>query len=266
MCTLTLNDWLVYGVRIHYLDFIAYRAIAELKRDSSNMYLGVVWWILEPVLYMAVFYLVFGIGLKKGGLDFALYLLCGLVPWKWIDSTVRTASGIIVASPGLMRQIYFPKWILPGYIILANTYKFFIIFFLFVLLLLFCKVPVTVTWLALPMVMAVQLLFVSSLSLMASALVPILPDLKYAVQYGMTMLFFMSGIFFDVTELGEPVKTWLHWNPALVFIESFRSILLNESWPDWHVLQHVSGLSVSLFIFSSLLLYKLDAYYPRVVN
>lgn len=254
------------GVKIHYLDFISYRALAELKRDSSNMYLGVVWWVLEPILYMSVFYLVFGVGLKKGGVDFALYLLCGLVPWKWIDSTVRTASGVIAASPGLMRQIYFPKWILPGYIVLTNTFKFFIIFCLLLAFLFLCGIQVGLVWVALPVIMVVQLLFLAALSFLAAALVPLLPDLKYAVQYGMTMLFFMSGIFFDVAELGEPVRTWLYWNPALVFIESFRAVLLNESWPDWHILRHVAWVSLLLFSASVFILHKLDSYYPRVVR
>lgn len=251
---------------LHYWELLSYRALAELKRDSSNMYLGMLWWVLEPLIYMLVFYLVFGLGLRKGGLDYVLYLLCGLVPWKWLDSTVRTSSGVIMGSVGLMRQLYFPKWILPGYIVLANMYKFLIVLALLLLFLAGAGVVPGVTWCALPVLIAVQLLLICALSGLAAALVPLVPDLKHVVNYGMTMLFFITGIFFDVSELGEPVKSWLLWNPTLVLIDAYRNVLLNQSWPDWHTLERVVLISSVLFLFSVFLLKRLDRYFPRVVS
>lgn len=240
--------------------------MAELKRDSANMYLGMLWWVLEPVLYMLVFYLVFGMGLRKGGMDFVLYLLCGLVPWKWLDSTVRTASTAISGSAGLMRQLYFPKWLLPGYIILANTYKFFIVLFLLLLFVVAAGVSPSITWIILPLLVLVQLLLICALSAVASALVPLLPDLKYVVNYGMTMLFFLSGIFFDVVDLGEPVHSWLLWNPVLVLITAYRAVLLNQMWPDWISLAHVMIPVLIMLLLGLVLLVRLDRYYPRVVG
>jgi lipopolysaccharide transport system permease protein len=253
-------------VKINYFDFLMYRAIAELRRDSANMYLGVLWWVLEPLLYMGVFYVVFGLGLKKGGMDFVLYLLCALVPWKWFDSTVRTSSGIILSSAGLMRQIYFPKWLLPGYIVVANVYKFLIVLSLFLLFLYFAGVQSSSCWIALPLLVFLQFAFICAISGLVSSLVPLIPDLRYAVQYGMTMLFFMSGIFFDVSELGEPVKSWLYLNPMLVFIESYRAILLNQTWPDWQLLENVGIATVLLLLVLYLLFKRMNHYYPRVVG
>lgn len=249
-----------------YLELLNYRALAELRRDAAGMYLGIVWWLLEPVLYMAVFYLVFGLGLRKGGIDFVLYLLCGLVPWKWLESTVRSSSGVIIASGGLMRQLYFPKWILPGYVVLANTYKFFIIFTILIVFLLFSGIYPTIFWLAVPVIVFSQFLFICSLSGLASVLVPVVPDFRHAVHYGMTMLFFLSGIFFNVSELDEPARSWLSWNPALIFIESYRSVLLSQVWPDWFALSKVMVL-VLLFLLVVIALFRsLDRYFPRVVG
>lgn len=238
--------------------------MAEIKRDSANMYLGMLWWILEPVLYMAVFYLVFGVGLKKGGEDYVFYLLCGLVPWKWLDSTVRTSSGVIISSAGLMRQMYFPKWILPGYIVLANTYKFFLILSLLVLLLAVSGI-FSVTWFLLPLLIFLQLFLTAAISMVVSAVVPLIPDLKYAVNYGMTMLFFLSGIFFDVSELGEPVKTWLLWNPVLILIDGYRSVLLYQQGLDPLLLLKIFGISMLFLVCGLSMIIRLDRYYPRVV-
>ncbi len=247
-------------------ELVEYRALAELRRGASGLYLGMFWWVLEPLLYMAVFYVVFGMGLKKGGVDFVFYLLCGLIPWKWLDSTVRTASGVILSSVGLMRQVYFPKWLLPAYIVVANTYKFFIVLFLLVVSLLALGFYPTGSWIFLPLLVAVQFLLVLGMSLAAAAIVPLVPDLKYAIQYGMTMLFFLSGVFFDISDLAEPVRSWLLWVPTVQMIEAYRDLLLHD--------QILNEVAVSRILFSAaafggvgvFLLAYFDRYYPRIVK
>ena len=249
-----------------YMELLEFRAVAELKRDSSGMYLGIVWWFLEPILYMLVFYAIFGVGLKKGGIDFVFYLLCGLVPWKWLDSTVRTSSGVMFSSAGLMRQVYFPKWLMPGYVIVANTYKFFIIFLLMILFFLIAGLRPSIAWFAIPLVISLQFLLVVSLSLMASYLVTIIPDLRFVVNYGMTMLFFLSGIFFDVSDLGEPVRAWLSWMPTVVVIKAYRDIFLYGLIPDIYMLSRVLLPSLFFLLLGSFLLIRFDRYYPRVLG
>ena len=248
------------------LDLIGYRALAELRGGASGMYLGMFWWVLEPLLYMAVFYVVFGMGLKKGGIEFVFYLLCGLIPWKWLDSTVRTASGVILSSVGLMQQVYFPKWLLPAYIVIANTYKFFIVLFLLIVALLMCGVRPDASWVFLPILVVVQFLLVLCMSLAAAAVVPLVPDLRYAVQYGMTMLFFLSGVFFNVAELEEPVKSWLSWVPTVQLIEAYRGLFLEGKIPDWVSMGRVLFSAGIFGVFGVMLLSCFDRYYPRIVK
>lgn len=249
-----------------YMDLLSYRALAELKRDSAGMYLGILWWVIEPVLYMLVFFLIFGLGLRNGGIDFVFYLLCGLVPWKWIDSTVRTSSGIILGSAGLMRQVYFPKWLMPSYIILANAYKFVIVFSMLIVFLLLFGVSPTVFWYAIPLLVLIQLFLIISISFTVSAIVPLIPDLRFAVSYGMTMLFFLSGVFFKASELGEPVRTWLSWIPTLVLINAYRDVMLYGQWPDLEGLIRVMVFASILFFVGFGILVRFDRYYPRVVG
>lgn len=249
-----------------YVELLKYRAWAELRRDSAGMYLGMIWWVLEPILYMLVFYTVFGMGLKKGGIDFVFYLLCGLVPWKWLDSSVRTASGVLLGSAGLMRQVYFPKWILPGYVILANFYKFFIVFFLLMFFFLIAGVKPTIIWFSIPLLIILQLFLVIAISFLVSSLVPLLPDLRFAVNYGMTMLFLLSGIFFSINDIHEPVRSWLMWVPTVLLIDAYRGVLLYALWPDALSLAKIFIVSVVVFAIGIVILSRFDRYYPRVVG
>lgn len=250
----------------HYLQFSHYRAKAELARDASNMFLGFAWWILEPLIFMAVFYFVFGLGLRKGGTDFVCYLLCGLVPWKWLDSTVRTASSSVASSAGLMRQVYFPKWILPVYIILANTYKYLIVLVLLIISLQLINGNISVVWLWLVAVVAVQLFFIIGLSLVCAAFVPLIPDLRYVINYGMTLLFFVSGIFFSINDLAPPIRDTLSWLPSVLIIDFYRDILLFNLSPNLLDIAVVVAQAIGLMLIGCYTLVKLDRYYPRVLG
>lgn len=251
---------------LRYLELLLYRTSAELKREASRAYLGFLWWVLEPVMYMGVFYLVFGVGLRKGGPDFVVYLLCGLITWKWLDSTVRTGSGVIASSVGLMNQVYLPKIILPSIIILSNTYKFFIVEALFLIFLIFCGFPANEYWLWLPLIMLVQFILIVGVTWSVAALVPLIPDFKYVINYGMTLIFFMSGIFFNINDLSPEIRDLLMWNPVAALIEAYRSVLLYAEPPKMGKLLYVASISVFLATISAICIARLDRYFPRVVG
>lgn len=252
---------------VRYVEIVFYRAAAELRRDAARAYLGTLWWFLEPILYMAVFYVVFGLGLRRGGPDFVVYLLTGLIVWKWLDGSVRAASTSIISSVGLMQQVYLPKIILPAVVVVMNSYKFTIIFTVFLLFLVWgWGFSVTQHWIAIPVLVLSQLLLVCAAAGLAAALIPVIPDLKYIVDFGLTLLFFVSGIFFDIHELTPAIQELLHYNPMIIFIESYREVLLYGHWPQWLSLAKVTLSALGLLILTILILAKLDRYYPRVVG
>ena len=250
-----------------YIEIVFYRAGAELRRDASRVYLGVIWWFLEPTLYMAVFYMVFGLGLRKGGADFVVYLLAGLIVWRWLDGTVRASTGAILTSVGLMQQVYLPKILLPAVIVVMHSYKFLIVFFVFLMFLIVgWKIPITSAWLALPGLMAIQLLLICALAGLVAGIIPIIPDFKFLVDFGMTLVFFMSGVFFDVHELTPEIQDLIRYNPMVTFIDSYQQVLLFGQYPAWDPLLKILMVAIVLLIAVFALLKRLDRYYPRVVG
>ncbi len=250
-----------------YIDLVLYRGISELRAEANRSYLGIIWWIMEPLMYVGVFYLVFGLGLRRGGDDFVPYLLCGLVPWKWFDGCVRSSSTILPSSVGLMGQLYLPKYLLPLAVVVTDTLKFLIVLAIF---LAFLSLSGVAWWtqalLWLPLVLLLQLLLILGVAGLAAALVPLLPDLRYVVSYGMTMLFFMSGIFFSLSDLSAQAQFYLMFNPVLHVIEAYRSVLLYSAAPDWAPLGWVALASLLMLLAAALVFVKFDRTYPRIIN
>ena len=72
----------------HYISIIFEKAKADLIAEVRRGYLGILWWFIEPLLYLSVFYVVFVFVFDRGGEDGVAFLLTGLVVWKWFSSGV----------------------------------------------------------------------------------------------------------------------------------------------------------------------------------
>lgn len=248
----------------HWLELILYKARADLKVEASQGYLGMLWWVLEPVLYMGAFYIIFAVAMQRGGENFVPWLLTGLVVWKWFDTSVRMSASSIRTGKGLMAQVYLPKVFFPAVVILRNGAKFLITLALLVLFLLAYGSGASWNWLLLPLVFLLQLLLVGGVASVAAALVPLWPDLMLVVNNGLMLMFFLSGVFFDTSALEGWLGTLLRLNPMVPVIDAWRAMLLGGDWPEgvwlgWALLVGVVTILLGLY-----LLRRFDRYYPRL--
>ena len=248
-----------------YVELIWYKALAELKAEAARAYIGFLWWVLEPLLYMTAFYIAFGTGLRRGGMPLLVFLLTGLVPWKWFASTVINGSNAIQANSALIQQVYIPKYVLPWIVVVVNTIKFFIVLSLLIILLNFSGHGVGIAWLALPAVIAVQFMVIMAITSLFAALVPLFPELKLIVDNGIIVLMFMSGIFFNIDTSPPRLAAVLRINPMVEVIQSYRDIFLSNAWPDWAGLIWCVILSLVVYTVAGAVLRKYDRFYVKLM-
>lgn len=249
----------------HYRDLIIHKAFADFRAEAERTYLGVIWWVLEPLINMGIYYLVFGLflGHKKEG--FLPYLLTGLVAWRFLDVAVTRAATSIMANMNMVRQIPFHKVIFPLIAMATCAMEFIFSLLLLLVVLLFCGHYPNIYWLAFPAVMGILVLLSLSLALPLSALVPFVPDLTKPVQYGLRITFYLSGIMYYVKDLPERAQRILVWNPALQVVESFRDIFLLERWPHLITLVYVAAFSAVGIGLGIYLHARLDGVYAKRV-
>ena len=247
-------------------DIVLYKAFSELKAEASKSSFGVLWWVLEPILYMVVFYFVFTAIKDRGGIEFVQFLLLGLVPWKWFAASITQLSGSIRGNVGLMTQVYVPKWIFIYIAIIRTTFKFSIVLVLLFIFLLFSGLELDSNLLYLFPVLFVQFLVLLGFGALLASIVPIVPDLKIMLDNIMMMLFFMSGIFFDINNIAEgPKKDFLLLNPMITIIDSYRAVLLRQEAPDLNLLGVWMVVALIAFSIGMLIIKKMDRAYPRII-
>jgi lipopolysaccharide transport system permease protein len=249
-----------------YLELIWYKTLSELRAESAKGYIGFLWWIIEPIIYMGVFFVIFGMVFKKGGEGFVPFLLCGLVAWKWFSSSINnSANSISKKNAGIMSQVYLPKYIFPTINVITNTIKFLVVFaFLLVSLMLAGYMP-TMAWLALPVLIGVQFMLVLSLSWLVSSIVPLFPDFRLLLANIMSLLFFCSGVFFDISKVEGTLGFILKLNPVAILLDSYRTILIKGEWPEWNFLAVALCVALVVLWGGSRILRRYDRIYPKVL-
>ena len=232
-----------------YFRLVDTMARMSLRADASRYFLGYIWWILEPLLFVGVFYVVFNIILDSGRADFLAFLMCGKLAFIWFSKSVNQAANSIVSSRGLIGRINVTKTLFPLAVIQESLYRQAAVFLLLFGVLFAWGYSPTLTWLSLLPVIFVNYLMIVACAYIGACLVCMLRDFSMIITLGMTFLLFTSGIFWDVRALDNPQMTELVLavNPLAFILDAYRQILMFQTQPDWiHLLQIGCGSVVLL--------------------
>ncbi len=219
---------------LQYFRLIDVMARMALRADATRFFLGYIWWVLEPLLWVAVFYLVFVIILDSRQPDFLLFLATGKLAFVWFSKSVTLASNSIVSGKGLIGRINVPKTLFPMAVVQECMYRQVAVFALMFTFLLSSGYEVTLTWLYLLPLLVVNYVMIVACALVGACLVCLARDFNPLISLGMMFLIFTSGIFWDVRDLDDPHKTdmVLDMNPLAFLIDAYRQITMYDTPPD----------------------------------
>ncbi len=249
----------------HYFDLIVYKTFADLRAETAKTYIGILWWVFDPIITMLIFYVVFGLLMKRGTEDFVPFLLIGLVIWQWFRQTIMHGANSIIVGRHLMKQVYIPKIIFPIIEILKDLVKFSIVLGILLVFLWIYGFSINFSYLALPFLLLTQFILIVSFTFLLAALVPFLPDIKVLAEHILQMLFFLSGIFFPGSSIPEHYQIYFYLNPMANMIELYRDVLMYGKWPNWSVLITIFLLATLLLAIAYWLLARNDHRYPKLM-
>jgi lipopolysaccharide transport system permease protein len=217
-----------------YFRLVDIQARMLLKADASKYTLGFLWWLIEPMLYVVIFYVVFNIVLDSNRGDFLPFLMTGKFAFIWFSKTVLQASGSIVGNKSLVGKIDVPKTLFPMAAIQESLYRQVVVYLLLFCTLVIFDYQMTLTWFWLIPVIFVYYLVIVAASFIGSFLVCMVRDFSKAIPLGMMFLLFTSGIFWDVRDIPneEKMNLVLTLNPIAFILDAHRQLLMYDSPPD----------------------------------
>jgi ABC-type polysaccharide/polyol phosphate export permease len=220
----------------------------EVKLRYRGTWLGFLWTLINPLVFMVVYTLVLSHFLRIGIPKFPAFLLTGLLPWTWFSESVLAGTSSLVDHAAFLRNAVFPAQVLPVVSVGTGMVNYvFSLPVLFVLLAVY-GVPLGWTVLALPLVMAVQFLLALSIVYFTATLNVFLRDLRYIIQHGLLVAFFLTPIMYDFSIVPARFHWVLKLNPMTIVIDSYRRVLFYGEWPYWRNLGFVVALALVLLV------------------
>ena len=204
--------------------------LGDMRQRSMDTVLGGAWHLLNPLIQAGIYYVLFGVILQqRGGIEnYAAWLIVGLFVFAFTQKSVQSSSRIIVAKAQMLRSLNFPAAILPLSVNLSELLAHLPALVVMVALVLATGVAPAATWLLLPILTVLQLVFNLGLSLAVARLTVHFRDMDHLLSHLLRIWFYFSGILFPVTLAPEgPLRTLLTVNPPHTFIAVARGLLLD---------------------------------------
>lgn len=230
-------------------ELILYLVTSGLKAQHRNTFLGYFWWLLDPLLGIFIYYFVVVILFKRGGDDYGLYLVIGMVAWRWVDSTINNVERSIHSQARLITDIYLPKIIFPVGSTLTQIINFGFGLCIIAIFLIILRRPVGIEVVWLPFVMVMQLFFMMAISFPVAYVGVFVRDLDNIVKHLLRLWFFGSPIIWPEEMIPKVGRVFLEINPITHFLRDYRKILMYNEAPDFMTILYIGVASLFIIVF-----------------
>ena len=218
--------------------------------------MGMVWMILDPILILCVYLLVFGYifqgkfieGDEETPIVYGITIFLGLSIFRLFSEVISTTTACVVSNSNYVKRIVFPLEILPLIEIATAMYSFFFTIIIVLVGLLVSGLNIiSINLILLPFIFISFFLLLMGFGWILSALNVYIRDMSHTIQFLSISLLFGSAIFYPVDQIPESFWSFLKYNPILHFVESVRCVIIWQKTPQVEPLLWIIVFSVSIF-------------------
>lgn len=251
---------------------IRYLVAADLKKKGADTLLGNLWWVIDPLLQMVVYVILVSFIFQRSQPDYPLFLFAALLPWKWFTTSITDSIGSITSQDRLIRQVQFPKIVLPVAAVCAGVVNFtFGLVPLAGLLLLFYHDRASPLIVLLPVMAAVQFVFTLALALVVASANVFFRDVSNVARHALQLWFYVTPVLYSAKQAQEVAKDHatigkvISLNPFYILMESYRDVIYDERLPAWAGLAALLAISVALLAVATLIFKRLEPSFAKVL-
>lgn len=218
-----------------YGDLLYFLVWRDIKVLYAQTVLGLTWAILNPVVQIVVFSVIFGrvARINTEGIPYALFSTAAIIPWTYMSEAMNLSSQSLVTGQHMLGKIYFPRLIFPLTGVLSKLFDFGISLFILVGVLIYYRVSPTWNLLGIPLFFAMMVAIPAGIGMWLSAMAIRYRDVKYAMAFLVKMLIYSAPIVYSASKIPENYRVIYSLNPIVGVIEGYRACLLGTPipWP-----------------------------------
>ena len=241
----------------HFRELVLHLAHRELKSRQRWTLLGWAWPLARQLAQLAVLVFIFGRVFDLGIDNYPVFVFAGLVAYTWFSTGVSDAAFSLLSQRHLVFQPRFPTAVVP---IVAVTVPLVDVLIALPVLLVMLALTDGIDWIALLIgpLLAIQLVLMCGIAWLCAAATVYLRDVPQVVLVGLTLLFYVTPVFYNLERVPERYRPVLELNPLGTLIESYRAVLLGQDFPGALHLAVVAVGSVALAVVGLLVFRRLQ--------
>lgn len=249
-------DWIDFAELARYRDLFFFLVWRDIKVLYAQTILGFLWAILNPLIQIAIFTVIFGrvANIETDGVPYVLYVTVAIVPWFYMQEAMTQSSQSLVVEQNMLGKVYFPRIIFPLTPVAAKLLDFSIALLLIVVVLIYYQVEPTWNLLLLPLFLVWMMMIPAGIGMWLSALAIRFRDVKFAMQFALRMLLYTAPILYTASPMPAPWRVVYSLNPLVGVIEGIRACLLGTEMPWDYVLP--GALTVVLLFVSGVVYFR----------
>jgi ABC-type polysaccharide/polyol phosphate export permease len=258
---------------------VRYLVQADIQKRGADTLLGNVWWVLDPLLQMVVYVVFVSIIAPRPVPDYPLFIFAAILPWKWFSASITDSTSSIVRNDQLIKQIQFPKLVLPVSAATAGIVSFAFGTVALGLLMLFFRDRITPYLLFIPVIAAVQFVFTLAMAILVSAGNVFFRDLGNVEGHLMRLWWFLSPGLYSLAALDQlGIFTEHKWlatlaaaNPFAILFEAYRAVIYGtvegppNAPPNMPSLAVLLVASLALLAFTTYVFKRLEPNFAKVI-
>lgn len=259
--SLRLGDLWQYRELLYFLTW------RDVKVRYKQTLLGAAWAILQPLLTMLIFTLLFGwlAGIKSEGVPYPIFAYGGLLIWTFFANSVTNSGNSLVGSANLITKIYFPRMIIPTAAVGAGLVDLLLAFVVLIALMVYYHVRITWAVTMIPLLVLLATVLALGVGMWLSALNVKYRDIRYAIPFLIQIWMFGSPIIYPLSMVPAKWQWLLMLNPLTGIIENFRIALFGNQRFEWKSLGASAIITVIVLIYSAFSFRRMERNFADIV-
>lgn len=257
--------------QIQYFYLIRRLSIFEMKSANKSNYLGMAWEIITPAIMIAIFWLVFGVGIRNRAdivvgnheVPFIYWLMGGYIVWTFFSQSTTGGSRSIFSRLKIVSKMSFPLSIIPNYVIFSRLYVHIVLVLIVIVILNIAGYPINKYYMQLPYFLFATYALTYSLALITSSLSAMVRDVHNLISSTMRIGIYISPILWDVSRFqndgsvaGAVMAAIVKLNPLTYLIEGYRAAYFGVNWhfiSEPRIFIYFWTVTIALFILGSVI-------------
>jgi len=241
-----------------YRQMLESLVLTDLRTRYKGSFFGFLWTLLNPLLMLMIYSLVFKYVMRVQLENYTTYLFIGLIVWTLLSQSILSGAGAIIRNSGLVKKIYFPREILPLSVVLGGAVNFLFSLLILIPMLIINNISLGISILLFPVILLIYLLFVLSITMIVSSINVYFRDMEHISNILVMAWFYITPIVYTTDMIPDSLQSVFNLNPMKVVISSFHDMFFFNKLPNTGDLIYLICVTILLLIISSFLFKKLS--------